>query len=406
MIPLVRNCRRRAFLALVMACTFAGFTVSTFPAEAQTPMTPTSSPASSSLPTGTLEVRLVEIVDPNGFERPMPAARALVPAGWKPEGGVRWNQGMPGCADPATFAWSAASPDGLSRIELFPTELWQASTFGGSQCQYAPFQDVRSYLTAYVQRRYPGAQPVDYRSREDFLDLQQPWLDMKLQMVNAAGLGMRAWADAGELTYTHRENGVEIDGVVSASATFYSTSTPNPLGGYLMSLTAQTTSTFGARAPKGQFDLKTMEAIRKSVKPDAEWAQKYFEFLNRLGGIQTQGVKDRAAIIVAGGAALTASTIAANKAAGERAVKNSYADPMPAWRDQQNSEDRMQRERIEGVRGVETYDDPVYGGTVQLDATYDHAWRVNNADSYILTNDPNFNPGQYNIDAQQLKVTR
>ena len=27
-------------------------------------------------------------------------------------------------------------------------------------------------------------------------------------------------------------------------------------------------------------------------------------------------------------------------------------------------------------------------------------------DSYILTNDPNFNPGLYNIDAQQLKVTR
>jgi len=43
---------------------------------------------------------------------------------------------------------------------------------------------------------------------------------------------------------------------------------------------------------------------------------------------------------------------------------------------------------------------------VQLDATYDHAWRINDQPAYILTNDPNFNPGLYNIDAQQLRVVQ
>jgi hypothetical protein len=41
---------------------------------------------------------------------------------------------------------------------------------------------------------------------------------------------------------------------------------------------------------------------------------------------------------------------------------------------------------------------------VQLDHTYGNAWRVNNQDAYILTKDPNFNPGQYGIQATQMKV--
>jgi hypothetical protein len=70
----------------------------------------------------------------------------------------------------------------------------------------------------------------------------------------------------------------------------------------------------------------------------------------------------------------------------------------------QVASDRQQRERIEAIRGVETYNDPVAGTPVQLDNSYQHAWRVNNRDNtYILTNDANFNPGAYDIDAQQLK---
>ena len=64
---------------------------------------------------------------------------------------------------------------------------------------------------------------------------------------------------------------------------------------------------------------------------------------------------------------------------------------------------KKQRESIEAIRGVETYLEPVAGGVVQLDNTYDHAFRVRDG-SYLLTNDPNFNPGQFGIEADQLKV--
>lgn len=353
------------------------------------------------LPKGAYQVQVAEI--PDGRTRET-AARVLVPAGWKSEGAMQWTNGPPGCADPAVFAWTATSPDGKSTFQLFPNELWSASTTTQSPCTYGEFTDLQAYFTTFVRQNVPGASSFQYRQRPDLLEPQREDIAFKEQLVNTSGLGMRFWPDAGELTFTYMEDGVKMKGVVGGTGRFYMSELSNPLGGApLRGLNAQTNSTYAASFPADAFDANLVEAIRKSIKLDNKWAASYMDLLLRMSNVQTQGVKERAAIIVASGQAMTQATIARNNAAANAAVAKTYADaPITAG----GSDDRSQRERIESIRGVETYDDPVYGGTVQLDNTYDHAWRVNNNDSYILTNDPNFNPGLYNIDAQQLKVTR
>ena len=70
------------------------------------------------------------------------------------------------------------------------------------------------------------------------------------------------------------------------------------------------------------------------------------------------------------------------------------------------TDDRIQRRSLEAIRGVDTYMDPVSNKPVQLDHTYGNAWRVHGQDAYILTKSPNFNPGQYGIEATQMKVIR
>jgi hypothetical protein len=383
-------------LILLTACTNAGGNA---PAAAAAPEPQAAAPArpavqapAKPLPPGVLQVQVAEIPDAAGQSKV--AARVLVPAGWRGQGGVKWATSAH-CQDPATFAWEAVAPDGITRVELFPTEGWQASNSGVRlECQPGTMQDMRSYLTAYITRRFPGAQPGEYRPRPDFMDAQREYIQATIAMVSNAGVGMRAWADAGELQYTARENGVEVSGLVAASAMFYMGQSMNPMGGPpLTILTAATTGTFGARAPRGQLDLALAEAIRKSVRLDPRWAADLLNLKTQLGGEQVRGVRDRAAIIVAGGEALTAATIAANNAATQ-----GYAQRMA-------TSDRMQRERIEGIRGVETYNDPIAGGTVQLDNTFNHAWRVANSESYILTKDPNFDPRAFNIEAQKLQVT-
>ena len=355
------------------------------------------------LPAGALRVDVVEIVDASGFGRPMVAARALVPSGWRAQGGVQWATRP--CQEPATFAWMATAPDGMQGVELFPAQAWAATSSGSSgDCMPGAHRSIREYLEAYVQSRVPGARVLDYRPRGDFLDAGRAYYDGVVQLVNSSGTGARAWVDAGEVLYAFQLGGVEMRGIASSTGVFYGSELANPLGGPpLWTLNAGTHGVFGAYAPNGQLDFAKVEALRKSVKPDSAWLAELFKTKAAIGEVNVRGTRERAAIIVAGGAAMTQATIQAN----QMATRN-YADVTTGGGSSSTSatDDRMQRERIEAIRGVETYHDPLEGGTVQLDATYDHAWRVQNQQSYILTNDPNFNPGQYNIDARQLAVVQ
>jgi hypothetical protein len=363
-----------------------------------------TSRSAAALPPGAFRVEVAEIVDPSGFGRPMVAARVLVPSGWRTQGGVQWATRP--CQEPATFAWSAASPDASSGIDLLPAQTWAAGSSGSGDCMPGNFQNVRAYLEAHVQNRVPDARVLDYRARPDFLETNKEYYDGLIRIVAQSGTGMRAWVDAGEILYAFSRNGVQMRGIAAAAATFYGSELPNPLGGApLWSLTGGTHGVFGAYAPDGQLDFARIEAIRKSVKPDVAWLAEMFKVTERLGQINVEGTRTRAAIIVAGGAAMTRATVEANQIASRN-----YADVQSAPASGSSStsatDDRIHRERLEALRGVETYHDPLEGGTVQLDNTFDHAWRINNDKAYILTNDPNFNPGLYDIDAQQLAVVQ
>ncbi len=362
-----------------------------------------TSAGAQQLPPQALRVDVVEIVDTAGFGRPMVAARALVPSGWRAQGGVQWATRP--CQEIATFAWAATAPDGMQGVELFPAQAWAATSTGSSgDCMPGTHRSIREYLESYVRGRVPGAQVLDYRPRADFLEAARAHYEGLVQIVNNSGTGARAWVDAGEVLYAFQQGGVEMRGIASSTGVFYGSELPNPLGGApLWTLNAGTRGVFGAYAPNGQLDFAKVEALRKSVKLDTAWLAELFNTQLAIGDANVRATRERAAIIVAGGAAMTQATIQAN----QMATRN-YADVATGGGSASASatDDRMQRERIEAIRGVETYHDPLEGGTVQLDATFDHAWRVQNQQSYILTNDPNFNPGQYNIDARQLAVVQ
>jgi len=231
---------------------------------------------------------------------------------------------------------------------------------------------------------------------------------------------LRAWADGGEVLFAFMQNGAEMRGVLGASAVFYGGETTNPMDGSPnRSLTGGTIGTFGAVAPAGQLDFTLIEAVRKSVTPDPRWLEAYFDFQAKMGQISAAATEQRAAMIVAGGAEATRQNIATYKAMASASIQNSRDSIEAQTRRAPDSGggarelfpgdlsgDRMQRENVEAIRGVETYADPIAGGNVQLDATYDHAWRINNNDAYILTNDPNFNPAQYGLEATQMGVVK
>lgn len=367
------------------------------------------------LPEGAIALGRAVIPDP-GVITQGPALSVLIPLGWRSEGGVVAPRG--GCSEPYLVNWTAASADGRSALGIFPTEIWQWSTYPmQSACPNWVLRSAREYLQAKAQQLFPGARALEYRDRPDFACSAAEQAQRLMQMAQSMGLmGVRAHAEGGELMFAFERDGAEMRGVIGVTAVFQGMNQPNPLDGSVMeAVTASTLGTFVAYAPNGRLDLDLIEASRRSISPDARWLERLFELQGEIGRANVQATRERAAIIVAGGAEATRRNIETYKQMARASVQNSRDSVALSEQNvTRNREifpgdaagDRMQRERIEGIRGVETYHDPVDGSRVQLDANYEHAWRVKGQDAYILTRDPNFNPGQYGIEAAQMGVVK
>jgi len=363
------------------------------------------------LPEGVLVLKRATIKDP-GVIANGAAMTLLIPDGWQTRGGIETKPNM--CSEIFGVNWTATSPDGRSSLFIFPTEGWAASTTGiASDCMNASFQTTADYLAARIRYFYPGAQITGFTTREDFYKDAAESARRTQAMFQQYGFDTRVWADGGETRFTFKQNGQDMEGMLSASSQFYLSSNYNPMGGPpLQSMNAGTLGTFGATAPAGQLNTQLAEAVRRSVTPDADWLQSLMKISAQINQTAVQGTEQRAAMIVAGGAAATKRNIEAYRNMTAATTANGMPDPIKTGSggtlsfSNESTDDRIQRESIEAIRGVETYYDSVGETTVQLDATYDNAWRVTNNDTYILTNDPNFNPGAYDIQATEMKVVK
>ena len=372
------------------------------------PVTKSAKPA---LPADALVLTRAVIRDP-GVILKSDAMTILVPKDWNTQGGIESKPNM--CSEIFGVNWAATSPDGKSSLFIFPTDGWMASTTPmSSDCMRAAFQSSADYLAARISYVYPGARIRNYVPRDDFSQASKQYAADTQAMAAQYGLNMQVWADGGEMYFTFSQNGEAMEGMMAASSLFFLSSQYNPMGGPPLQVTNGTTlGTFGATAPAGKLNTQLAEAVRRSVSPNADWLQRLMEISAQINNMAVQGTEQRAAMIVAGGAAATKSNIEAFRNMTAATAASGMPDPVTTGSGgtvsygNEESSDRQQRESIEAIRGVETYYDSVGEQTVQLDATYDHAWRVTNNDTYILTNDPNFNPGAYDIQATQMKVVK
>ncbi|GAB2794011.1 hypothetical protein GCM10027275_43780 [Rhabdobacter roseus] len=63
---------------------------------------------------------------------------------------------------------------------------------------------------------------------------------------------------------------------------------------------------------------------------------------------------------------------------------------MRSWEQQQSTQDRMHTNFVKAIREVETFQDA--SGTYEMSSSYDHAWSRNDGNSFVMSNNPNFDP--------------
>ena len=332
---------------------------------------------------GAIRVKPVEVTDTQGFGRPLTAFTLMVPHHWTVSGGVVWGQNT-GCNRSGyNFDWRAETTDESEGIGILPVVTWQSQP--GGPCPQMNIRSARDFLTQVSQRLVPNAQILDYRQRPDLLsDLQS--------LTSRQDYGSMAYetaVDAGEvlISFPDPETGRDMRASLMAQIILWRITTPAMFGMAGMDVSGGSSLPgFVAGAPAGRLDLRIAEAIRKSIRPGLEWQREIARHEAVLARQNRQHSSKMAQI--------TAQT------------NSDISDIIhQGYRDRSAIRDRGQRESIEAIRGVETYNDPINGGTVQLDNTYSHAWQLNDG-SYVLTNDNFFDPNRgYGVGGQRLQVT-
>ncbi|MFO0773354.1 MAG: SHOCT domain-containing protein [Nitrospiraceae bacterium] len=94
------------------------------PAPAKATPPPKSSADSKA---ATYRMRYVQVMDAQGWEKPVEAFRILLPSDWTHDGGVRWVMSL-GCpANTIQLQFRAVAPDGVTGIEFLPGYNWVSS---------------------------------------------------------------------------------------------------------------------------------------------------------------------------------------------------------------------------------------------------------------------------------------
>lgn len=334
----------------------------------------------------TLHVKRVDVLDRNGFGQTVPAASLLVPAGWQDDGGIVW-----GIQDNCNhygynFSWYAADPTGATGVAILPIVRWVGQRQDHNACPILEVNSARQLLELMAAEFVPGARVLDYRQRPDLLKeagLQNARQDNGYGVVEQG-------VDAGSLLIAFTgDDGEDMRGVLSAAVIGWrSTFHGAPYG------MPDTVVSGGSNLPaffhfarNGSLDFDLGETVRKTITPNQQWAQAIAQHHLKIDRSNRETAFNISQIY--------------NQANQEinRIIHEGYQE-------RSEIQDRIHREQIEAIRGVETFHDPINGGTVQLDNGYDQAWQLADG-TFVLTNDAFFEPWRdIGVEGELLQVVQ
>ena len=337
-----------------------------------------------------IRFRMIRIMDQHGFHQPVEAYRVLVPSNWQAQGSVRWRPEIVSCpTHPIEASLRAVAPDGITGIEIFPINVWrwmddpesrQIAMRGGG-CPWLGVLSAPDYLRAVLPRVRPGAQIVSAVPDQRLAAAIDAQLRAYLEPFFRAGFVKAARVDAGKFHVRYLMNGQPVDDLLTGVLKITTQESPSysqvaqGYGRPLTTFSVLAEPWMSARAPQGQLDplLPVFGAVIASITPNLVLVQAVQTVSNNIGQARQRGDMDRQRIWHE----------------SQQEIGRIYTQ---TWARQQQVQSSLAQQFSESVRGIETFVDRITGERVELAGGYRQAW-TNGRGEYILSNDPNFDPG-------------
>lgn len=368
---------------------------------------PSPAPVANGKSAGVYRMRLVRVMDKQGFGEPVEVFRMLVPSDWKVEDSVQWDASQMGCpANIVKITFRATAPDGLTAFESFPAYTWQwtddpmmqpilqQQAANRTGCPPHPVLDatnfVRNLAIPAVRR---GAQMGAVEPVPGVAQAEQRVLTQQVQSLIQAGYMRGIRVDAVKARLGYAVAGRQVDEWMSATVAVTAMQTANTAdlmqGNMNYSSSTYTVTgynVFGVRAPKGELDAKAglFATMVTSVRPNPAYAAAIARFQSSINKINSDAARDRHRIWQEANAS----------------IQNTWRETV---RQRQEVQDRQAEQFSQVIRGVEVYSDPRTQERIELSSGYRNAW-TNGKGEYILSDSVNFNPSvELQEDWRQLK---
>lgn len=341
------------------------------------------------------------VLDRVGFAQPAEAYSILLPKGWQYNGNLDWR--VPGSGCEGTFNYfKAQSPDGAYSLEIFPTAIWNWTSnqymqqFNQPQNSYCT-QDQPMDAAAYLSNRFApqqlgsplvsGVKPNEAVVKE--MAMNNDKARQELMRYGASQVNFYQTAVSADLKWKNNTEGIALCGVSISEMII-----PNPYDGtYSKSVSCVAAKKIVFRFPAGEKEqaAKLLSVMMGSFHTNPAWQTavntfwKNFREKRQIDHIGTIRMIDERTRQI-GEAAI--------KKGNERlaTMDNEYR----SWEAKQSTDDRMHNSFIKTIREVENYRDET--GKIELSAGYDHAWSRSDGSSFIMSNNPNFDPAGVLLD--------
>jgi len=296
------------------------------------------------------------------------AVSFLIPAGWKTEGGVQWFHDY---SILANLLMRVSDPQTGAAIEFLPMQnftlidnpvmpMQRGQNYMGN-IVWEPVKQVADFVQTFYMpttlKHLQGARPVSS------VDLPKV-----AEQVNK-NYGGQSQVVSSKVRYEFTApNGQAWEEDVYVTLVFTK---------WQLGTMWTVNSAFSFRAPRGKLDAltPTMNASVQSMRLNQDWFSGYMYVRQLFNNRMMQGIKDARAL---------SDTIAKNADETRKMFNDAY-------RERNESQDRINQSFGEYIRGVDTYKNPYEDKPVQLPAGYNDAW-VNAKGEYLLSNQGGYNP--------------
>jgi hypothetical protein len=339
----------------------------------------------------------VRIMDNQGFQLPVEAYSLLLPKGWQHQGEIMWT--MPGQTCAGNNAWlKATSPDNKYSLEFLPNQIlswmtnqqllqWNMQNQGNSKyCIFNQPIGAEQYLRSGFVQELGNPQIVKAESNSAVVtELQNMFQKGRAELMQYGAQDVQGYSSAvnAEVKWNDGTEGFVILGVMVYETTIANTYTGTYDKSYTTSITKKTVFKYPAAEKEKAKSL--FAVIMASMRSNTAYNDAVNSFWRQVRQDKNRVHWEKIRVMDEQTRRIGEQAIAK----GNQRLKDMDTE-MRTWEAKQSSQDKMHTDFIKTIREVENFRDET--GKYEMVSGYNHAWSRGDGTSFVLSDNPNFDP--------------